>query len=263
MNLLLAMGLAADGMVLDIFKNCFSFVNHVVYVMSNALFSFFHPLLALLFPPCCLACDEPLCYGEKTLCTFCFSSLPQGLTPWDARYGISARLWGGMHLVQATALFPFQKGSPVQRLIYKIKYKNQYRAAAHIGAYYGNLLKATMPQPVDGIIPVPLHSARMRKRGYNQSEWLAKGISKATGWPCYQDWLVRKVNTSTQTNKTRLERSQNVSNAFQLASAVDPVGKHLLLVDDLVTTGATLKACAHAFGAYHTRISVAVLGMAT
>ena len=230
--------------------------------MRNLLRSIFNPFLGLLFPPSCLACEQTLCHGEQYLCTVCWASFPQRLTMWEDQDDMAARLWGSMPLIKATSLFTFQKGSPVQQLIYKIKYKNQYRAAAYLGAYYGHLLKDLTPTPVDGIIPVPLHRARQRQRGYNQSAWLAKGIAQATGWPCYPHWLARRVNTTTQTNKSRSERMTNVANAFQLTDAADVQGKHLLLVDDLVTTGATLKACANVFEGHQHHISVAVLAMA-
>jgi ComF family protein len=144
-------------------------------------------------------------------------------------------------------LFKFVKGSRVQHLLHALKYKNQPELGVALGKMYGNdLLHAGYKGRFDLIVPVPLHSSRRRKRGYNQSEEFGKGLAEVLGVPCSDHVMERLVSTDTQTRRSRLNRWQNVSHVFRVTNTAAIAGKRILLVDDVVTTGATLEACGRA-----------------
>ncbi len=133
----------------------------------------------------------------------------------------------------------------VQRLIHQLKYKGNYEIGVFLGKLCGSKLKdSEYFNTADVIIPVPLHWKKVKKRGYNQSEMFAKGLSKIMGAELNTTVLSRKVHTETQTRKSRQERWKNVSDVFELSAPGQLTGKHILLVDDVITTGATLEASA-------------------
>jgi ComF family protein len=145
----------------------------------------------------------------------------------------------------ATALFYFNKGSRYRKLLHKLKYKHKPEIGVFLGRELGVSIKGSEYfAKVEGIVPVPLHSSRIKTRGYNQSERIAKGLSEVTGWKIYNNLILRTKATETQTKKSKEERWKNVSGKFALNNPDIAKGKHLILVDDVVTTGATLEACA-------------------
>jgi ComF family protein len=142
------------------------------------------------------------------------------------------------------ALFKFVKSSRVQKLLHRLKYQNQPEIGVTLGRLYGQyLLLADFEKEFDLIIPVPLHVMKKRKRGYNQSDEFGKGLSEVLGMPCSDKILQRKYETETQTRKTKLKRWINVSEVFEVTDPKQIKGLRILLVDDVVTTGATLEAC--------------------
>jgi len=158
----------------------------------------------------------------------------------------------------------FSKGGSTQHLLHQIKYQGQKQLAFALGDWYGQELKqAAGFSTVDLIVPVPLHPRKYRKRGFNQSLWLGNGLSRAMEKPCTEDILKRTQYTQTQTRKSRLERLANVSNAFEVRDPERIAGKHVLLVDDVLTTGATLEACGlKILEVEGTRLSMATLAIA-
>ena len=226
----------------------------------------FRALINLLFPQTCLACEKLLVHTEKVLCTYCLFELPFFLEEKGTHELVAQHFWGDILIQQAAALFPFRKKSPLQKLIHKIKYQHRPFAMKQLGMFYGYLWKkAHTTNALDIIIPVPLHPKKLIKRGYNQSYELAKGMAHIMKLPCRDTLLQRIVYTSTQTKKSRAERLTNVARAFRVTKKAKKhlQGKNILLVDDLITTGSTLKACAKALlqANVHT-INVAVLATA-
>jgi ComF family protein len=140
----------------------------------------------------------------------------------------------------------FVKGGLAQRLIHQIKYKGQKEAAREIAGWYGHLLKneSNLSNQTDGIVSVPMHKTRLRQRGYNQADWIAEGLANALDVPVFADVLVRRSFKKSQTSKNRLERWDNVKTVFGVNNADNLVDKRVALVDDILTTGATIEACA-------------------
>lgn len=199
----------------------------------------------LLLPRSCLACSGLLTDSEEQLCTYCLGLLPSVDYHLYADNPMAQKFYGKVSIRMASALFSFSKKSALQQLLHQIKYKDQPAVAETLGRYYGQLLKEKNCYTyIEAILPVPLHPERQAERGYNQSACLASGLAEGLGKPHHPHWLRRVVNTSTQTNKGRVARWENVANAFVLASQRAVKGKHILLIDDLVTTGATLEAAA-------------------
>ena len=199
--------------------------------------------VSLFFPRYCLACANSLVGGEDTLCTRCLVHLPK------AHYGLTDnpvkdRLLGRLPLAYAGAFLQLKKGGIVQKMLHQLKYKHHPEIGVKLGKVYGHDLKrAGLNEAFDLIVPVPLHASRLRKRGYNQSAKFAEGLGYVLGVPWDETISVRKASTKTQTSKTKLERWENVKGVFAVAQSEKIAGKRILLVDDVITTGATLEAC--------------------
>ena len=210
------------------------------------LLSPFRYFVDLLYPHVCEACQKPLTEGEQILCTYCRYEIP--LTNfWKSKDNPAAMLfWGKVELEQASSFFYYAKDSRYRQLMHKLKYKGRKEIGVYLGKLYGDYLaKSSLYNSVDVIIPLPLHSKRLARRGYNQSEKIAEGISMAMQKPLLPDALQRNVYTETQTNKNRMERWKNVENVFSVAKPELLSNKHILIVDDIATTGATLEVCAN------------------
>lgn len=202
-------------------------------------------LLDLFFPRLCLLCHTPLLREEKHLCLSCFCDLPR--TGYHLRTDNPARkLFAGIPALREVGAFLFfEREGKVQQLVHTFKYYGNKQLAYELGRMaaleiYG---RDGFYQTTDLLIPVPLHRKKERKRGYNQSEWIAKGMASVLNKPVCRTALERVTNTPTQTHKTIYERQLNMENQFSLAEPKLLEGKHLLLVDDVITTGATCLAC--------------------
>ena len=203
-------------------------------------------ILNLFYPRVCAACGEPLLKGEETVCLKCLHQLPRTGYERYPENPMMQSFYGRVNLHAATACFFFAKSGKVQHLIHELKYKGNKEAGLFLGHQIGESIKdAPLFQGIDLLIPVPLHPKRERKRGYNQSLLIANGISEATGIPIGEHYLVRTVYNETQTHKNAEERYHNVQGIFETRFAEELKGKHVLLVDDVLTTGATLESCAH------------------
>ena len=169
--------------------------------------------------------------------------------------------WGRCRIESAAAFSYFHKGSRIRRLIHRLKYDGVKEVGYELGKIYGLSLKSSgFLDGIDIITPVPLHKSRKRTRGFNQSEIISAGISEATGLPVVTTALERTVATSTQTKRSREERWENVEGIFYLKNPTLLEGKHVLLVDDVITTGATIESCVNEIlKADSVKVSVAAL----
>ena len=200
---------------------------------------------SLIYPRTCNACGKSLITGEECICTFCRFHLPKTRMHLEKDNKFSQIFWGRIPIETGTALFYFQKGSKVQELIHRFKYKGRKEIGHFLGRMLGDELRtSSFYEEIDLIIPVPLHPEKIRKRGFNQSEVIAGGIAESMGIPHSSKALIRSVATQTQTRKTRFRRWENVESVFETPYPKLLENKNLLLVDDVVTTGSTLEACA-------------------
>ena len=174
------------------------------------------------------------------------------------------RFWGRFPLHTGASMFYLRKGNPIQKALYSMKYRNQAKAGLLFGRQFGALLKsAAHYRTVNYVIPLPLHAIREKERGYNQSLYFAQGIVDSLGAACLSSAVVRIVATKSQTHKNRMERFANVHDVFRVKKPALLEGKHILLVDDVMTTGATLESCGHALlEVPGIRISMATIALA-
>ena len=199
----------------------------------------------LLYPKECAACNNTLLQNEHCICTICRFELPNTNFHLEPDNQVEKLFWGRVKLEAATSLYYFTKSGLVQKLLQELKYNNNTEVGICLGEIMGDSLKnASILSDIDIIIPIPLHPKKEYKRGYNQSYFFAKGISDIIEIPIAEKNLKRGVFTETQTNKTRIERWENVEDIFVIKNPDNLKGKHILLVDDVVTTGATAESCA-------------------
>ncbi len=226
--------------------------------------SLFHDFAHLFFPRYCLGCKGPVVKGEDTFCTQCLTQLPKTNFHLHDENSVKRRLAGRLPLTHGFAFLHFQKGGLVQNLLHALKYHNHPEVGVYLGKIYGrDLAEAGFATTFDLIVPVPLHETRRRRRGYNQSARFAEGLGETLQVPWHESISLRKQATVTQTRKTRAERWQNVSEAFSIALPEQIEGRHVLLVDDVITTGATLEACGqHLLNSGCAQLSVACIAEA-
>jgi len=201
-------------------------------------------LVGLLFPELCQACGTHLYYGEQQICTKCLYDLPYTDYHIFAENRVAKQLWGRLPCNAAMAMLYFKKGTKVQHLIHSLKYKDQVDVGFRLGNLLGERLKLSEQyKAIDLVIPVPLHQKKERLRGYNQSKYIAYGIADALKVEVDSTHLVRNKSTESQTKKSRYTRYENMEAVFQVNNPLLLKDKHILLVDDVITTGATLEAC--------------------
>ncbi len=230
----------------------------------NRILNYIDSFINLFFPVNCLSCGESLLKQENCICTKCIYNLPKTNFHLDPDNLMSKIFWGRVRIEHATAFYFFFKGSLVQGLIHRLKYQGNKSACSEMGKLFGSYLKNSVFGEIDVIVPVPLHPTKLRKRGYNQSEALAVGMAEALNKPVYRDVLKRKESSETQTRKSRIERWENVEHIFSIHDGQKLKGNHVLLVDDVVTTGATLEACANLLlSVGDVKISIATLAISS
>lgn len=221
-------------------------------------------VLQAVFPSLCACCGEILVQGERQICLSCLGDLKHTLySPLDDN-PMERRLATRMPLVHATAMLHFQQGNKVQRLVHNMKFRSGTELCEEMGRQLGlDLLRSGRFDDVDLLVPVPLHWLRRLMRGYNQSELLCRGISKTFGREVNTTALVRHRYTHKQSQRRASDRERNVSGAFRVRRPDELAGCHILLVDDVLTTGATLGSCGQTLAAVPgLRISVAALSVA-
>lgn len=205
---------------------------------------FLEELAGLFYPNLCLACQQQLPSRHSILCVHCQHQLPKTNYHIHAENPFTERFWGRVPLYAGTALYHFTKGGKVQHLIHSLKYEHKPDVGVCLGRLLGEQLrKSPLFSEVEIIVPVPLHPRKEWERGYNQSDCFARGLSEAMEIPWRKRGLLRSSNTATQTKKSRIDRVVNVGAAFSIGEASRLSGRHVLLVDDVITTGATLEAC--------------------
>lgn len=204
-------------------------------------------LLNLFFPRTCLGCESFLKDNENVICTNCRHELPLTNFHFNDDPTVKNVLFGRVELSNATALLHFKKKSIVQNLMHNLKYRGHEEIGTLFGKWLGTELKECgWEHSIDLVIPVPLHKSRLRERGYNQVANFGKEVAASLELPYNDKLLYRKISTTTQVFKTRLGRTDNSYSKFVLQNPDIIEGKHILLVDDIITTGATIEACANA-----------------
>ena len=200
-------------------------------------------IINLFYPRVCAACGNLLMSGEETVCLSCRCLLPKTLYEKNADNPLAKMFYGQVDFHAVTAEFFFSKTGKVQHLLHQLKYEGNIDAGFFLGQQIGESIRESeLFQGIDYLVPIPLHPKKEHIRGYNQSYVIAQGVEDVTGIPIMNDCLYRKVFTSTQTKKSREERWDNVKDIFDIKDYERPRGCHVLVVDDVLTTGATLMA---------------------
>lgn len=203
-------------------------------------------LLDFIFPRYCAVCGNVLSASEHQLCIGCFIDIPRTGYHNATHSVLETLYWGKLPIEKSTAFMFYKEG--YKEILLNIKYRNRYSTAE----YFGQLMAREINEEsdffngIDAIIPVPLHWKRFLKRGYNQSLYIAKGVKAVTGIPIYNDVVKRRASNPSQTRMTYAERSLNVANIFQCTNPEKVRGKHILILDDVITSGATSLSCAEA-----------------
>lgn len=206
--------------------------------------TFFDYIGRLLYPVLCAGCGSDLLSQNKLLCLNCINQLPCTDFYNHKDNPVEKIFWGRLNLSAATAHVYFTKGSIVQNLLHELKYAGNREVGYYMGNIMGERLKDSERfSDLDMLIPMPLFFRKKRKRGYNQAEVICEGISKILNKPVANDVILRTNNTESQTRKGRLARWNNIEGKFEVGMTARIAGKNVLLVDDVITTGATLEAC--------------------
>jgi|SRR5215831_11298148 len=223
--------------------------------------SFFH----LFFAHVCDGCGSDLTNRESRLCLQCISQLPGTSFHLHADNPVEKIFWGRLPVVNATAQYYFTKESLMQRLMHQLKYKGNKELGKQLGRLMGiDLGKTNRFTNVDALIPLPLFPAREKQRGYNQAAILCEGIAEIMNVEILKNTIRRIQPTDSQTKKGRLERWENMQGKFELVQPERIRNKHVLVVDDVITTGATLEACGlELLKVVHARVSIATLCVAS
>ncbi|MCP9235812.1 ComF family protein [Lewinella sp. JB7] len=218
---------------------------------------------SLFFPNACLNCRRPVARREALLCLPCEADLPV-IDHWRLPENeIHDRLAGRLPICHGIAAYTFREGNVCQQLIHAMKYHNRPDVGRLLGERLGEILaRVAGLDDLTGVVPVPIHDRRRQERGYNQAEMIAEGVARVLDRPTYPAALRRTDFRGSQTRRGKLERLENVRDSFTTGRG-DFTGAHLLLVDDVMTTGATLDFCGNALLDAHTdlRLSVATLAL--
>ena len=220
--------------------------------------------ISLLFPRLCYACGNHLMRNEHLICTECHVVMPRTNYHLENGNPVEQLFWGRCRIERGSAFSFYNRDSRIRKLIHNLKYKGIKELGYELGKLYGlSLAKSDFLEGMDLIVPVPLHPSKERIRGFNQSHLISDGLSDATGIPVNKVLLARVSKTDTQTRKSRYDRWENVEGIFSVTGGYDLKGKHILLVDDVITTGSTIESCTNELlRAQGVRVSVAALAVA-
>lgn len=215
----------------------------------------------LVFPKICPGCKRPLLKYEESICLHCISILPERLTLKTEE--LKQRFYGRIKIEEANAYLLFKRKGLTQKLLHALKYNGNQELGLELGLLFGKRCKELdFFKTVDIIVPIPLHKSKLRFRGFNQSALIAQGLATSLGVVLDTQSLIRKIKTTTQTKKNRMERWNNVDQTFSV-NTTNLEEKHILLVDDVITTGATLESCGQTIlEAGAEKISIATLALA-
>ena len=230
----------------------------------NSVRTHLSSLRHLFYPHLCAGCGIDLFEPEIPICHDCLHDLPETCFEQMTDHPVKRLFEGRVRLEFTHAAYYFSKGKTIQRLMHQLKYKGNSEVGVVLGEQMGKkLCDVMLVQTIDYLIPMPLHPAKMKIRGYNQAERIAMGLGKTLQIEVMDDNLVRERNTGTQTNKNRMERWLNVEHSFQIKNPHLLESKHVMLIDDVLTTGASLEACAQVIQKIgDVKISIATLAMA-
>jgi ComF family protein len=202
------------------------------------------PIFWLYFPKNCPACGRPLRLFGANICGRCSQNLPETHFFEAPGNPIEKIFYGRLPIQAGAAAWYFHKNSALQALLFQLKYKSNEDVGLFIGKQMGALLAASERfATIDAIVPVPLHPQALSKRGFNQAALICEGISQVWHKPVLRSAITRTKHTNTQTKQSRAVRWENMENAFSIKEHTSIIGKHLLLIDDVITTGATIEAC--------------------
>lgn len=200
--------------------------------------------LHLFFPHVCAGCGTDGLEGSETLCLRCTFSLPRTGFETYANNPVDKIFWGRLLTKAACSIYYFNKETRLQDLLHQLKYQGNRALGLTLGKNMGKwLIRSDLYNTIDGMVPVPLHAKREKQRGYNQAALLAEGMASVWKVPVYNDVLIRSAATDSQTKKSRVQRWQNMQHRFSCPRPEKIKGRHLLLIDDVITTGATLESC--------------------
>jgi ComF family protein len=220
--------------------------------------------LHLLFPHVCTGCGSDILNEESVLCMRCIDGMPETNFEIHPNNPVEKLFWGRLLIVNATAQYYFTKESLMQHLMHQFKYKGNKELGLQLGKMMGDQLQRSGLFNADALIPLPLFPVKEKKRGYNQATLLCKGIAESMKIPVLDKVIIRPQHTDTQTKKGRIERWKNMEGKFVLADPDAIRNKHVLLIDDVVTTGATLEACGNELlMAGNVKLSIATLCVAS
>ncbi len=228
------------------------------------IYDLWDDMLSLLFPRLCYACGNNLLRNEKLICTECYILIPRTSYHLERGNPVEQLFWGRCRIEKAAAFSFYSKESRIRKLIHNLKYKGVKEIGFELGRIYGvTLSDSDFLDEVELIIPVPLHKSKKRTRGFNQSDLISDGLSEVTGLPVDRKSLERITKTATQTRRSRYERWINVEGIFNVADLENIRGKHILLVDDVITTGSTIESCtSELLKAEGVKVSVIALAVA-
>jgi ComF family protein len=210
-------------------------------MISKAIRAFSH----LLYPNICYGCKKNEIDKSEWLCLQCLTALPYTGFENTRNNPVEQLFWGRTPFKFASSCFFYVEKTPIQRLIHEVKYKEQQQLGRWLGKMMGRRLENIFDaSKVDLLLPMPLHPKKQKHRGYNQATLLCEGIHAITNCNFLEQVLIRNTNTKTQTKKSRIERWENVSEVFEITINENVINKHIVLVDDVITTGASTEACA-------------------
>jgi ComF family protein len=221
-------------------------------------------LFLLFFPSTCIICGNRLPDHRIVLCFPCEIRMPRSGLGDPQLNPVSRIFWGRVPVKAGTSLFHLEKGSAYRVLLHDLKYRDNRRAGFYLGRLLGLAVKQAFLSDCDLLIPVPLHRKKLNQRGYNQSELIARGVSEVTGIPLGSHLIRRTRHQRSQTQMSRQERFENMASAFALCEdPPDLNGRKILIIDDVVTTGATLEACSQVLiDRFHCQVCVATVSYA-
>lgn len=205
-----------------------------------------NPFLTLFFPKTCCCCGKHINSKLEHICISCRSTLPKTNFHLYKDNPLQKLFWGRINLENVYSYYKFMESGKIRKLIHHLKYKGMKEIGITVGRLYGSELMASGAlEKIDCIVPVPIHRRKYKQRGYNQSHYFAEGLSIASGIENKKQVLQKFVHTSSQTKKSRYKRWKNVESSFRIKKKEELQNKHVLLVDDVLTTGATIEACGH------------------
>jgi ComF family protein len=217
-------------------------------------------LLNVLFPHICDGCGTDIIDEKSNLCIQCIAGMPETNFHLHANNPIEKIFWGRLPVIHATAQYYFIKESLIQRLMHQLKYRGNKELGKQLGRLMGyDLQQSERFNKIEFLVPLPLFPSKEKKRGYNQATILCEGISEVTGIEIAKDIIIRTQHTDTQTKKGRIERWKNMEGKFELVNPEKIRNKSILLVDDVITTGATLEACGQELAQTSAKVNIATL----